>query len=119
MKKVLVLMIISFFGFLGANAQTELPKAEKVEVTIKNNNLNISWISNYTGEINWMLEASADNENFKTIGWVLGAMPGENNNQFMFKQATSKIKTNYNYYRVVAVEKSGNGWAGSSVKISK
>ena len=112
-------MIISFFGYLGANAQTELPKAENVEVTAKNNNINISWVSNFQGDVNWKLEASIDNKNFNSIGWVLGAMPGENANEFQFKQAINKLRTNYKYYRVVAVEKSGTGWAGASVKISK
>ena len=119
MKKVLVIIMISFFGFLSANAQTDLPKAENIEVTAKNNNIYISWVSNYTGDVNWKLEASADNEHFTSIGWVLGAMPGDNPNEFMFKQASNKLKNNLKYYRVVAVEKSGNGWAGESVKISK
>ena len=119
MKKFLVLMMISCIGYLGANAQTELPKAENVEVTAKNNTILISWVSDYTGDVNWKLEASMDNKNFSSIGWVLGAMPGENANAFQFKQSISKLKSNYNYYRVVAVEKSGNGWAGASVKIAK
>lgn len=119
MNKVLVLMMISFFSFLGANAQTDLPKAENLEVSIKNNNINISWLSDYAGEVNWKLEASMDNKSFSAIGWVFGAMPGKNSNEFQFKQAITKLKSNYNYYRVVAVEKSGNGWAGESVKIAK
>lgn len=111
--------MISFFGFLSANAQTELPKAENIEVATVNNNICISWSSNYSGEVNWKVEASVDNENFSSIGWVLGAMPGENANEYKFKQANNKLKNNYKYYRVVAVEESGNGWASTSVKIGK
>ena len=64
MKKVLVIIMISVFGFFGANAQTKLPKADNVEVSTKNSNIYISWVSNYSEDVNWKLEASADNKNF-------------------------------------------------------
>ena len=118
MKKFLVIVIITFFGFFSATAQTEIPSAKNVEVAVINNNLTISWESNNTQHVNWKLEASIDNENFKAIGWVLGAMPGKAN-AFAFKQATNKLTNKFKYYRVVAVEHTGNGWAGTSVQITK
>ncbi len=118
MKKFLVIVIISLFGFFSAKAQTEIPTAENVAVAVNNNNLIISWESNNAPDVNWKLEASMDNENFKAIGWVLGAMPGKANT-FLFKQATNKLTNKFKYYRVVAVEHTGNGWAGTSVQITK
>ena len=118
MKKFLVIVIISFFGFFSATAQTEIPTAENVAVSINNNNLTISWVSNNAPDVNWKLEASMDNENFKAIGWVLGGMPGKAN-AFLFKQATNKLSNKFKYYRVVAVEQAGIGWAGTSVQITK
>lgn len=117
MKKFLVVMMVSFFGFLSANAQSEIPTAENLKVSVDNKNLTISWESN-SSDASWKLEASEDNENFKAIGLVWGAMPGKAN-AFLFKQASQKLSKQFKYYRAVAVTPTGDAWAGAAVQLSK
>ena len=108
---------------VSASAQQDSPTVEtsidKLVATVKSSNVQISWLSNKTESNYWEVQASADGQNFSTIGLVMGANPKGSKGEFCFKQQTNKLKTGLKYFRVVYIETPEQGVASSSIRLTK
>lgn len=119
MKKLIVFLFMATISITAVWAQQKPIEVQNLTMSELNKTVLVSWSSTATAHQNsWKVEASTDNKHFETIGLVLGAMPATENH-YQFKLNRKKMKASYSFFRVVAVEASGIGWASPSVQNTK
>jgi len=114
------------FAFMSVNATSQTINLVKDTVSIVDlkvsqtgNNLQITWSSNIKDDNSyWEVQASADGKEFKAIGIVFGSDP-KSVGQYAFKQAASRIKPGYHYYRVARLEQNNSALASDAIRFTK
>jgi hypothetical protein len=114
------------FAFMSVNATSQTIDLVKDAVSIGDlkvsqtgNNLQITWSSNIKDDNSyWEVQASADGKEFKAIGIVFGSDP-KSVGQYAFKQAASRIKPGYHYYRVARLEQNNSALASDAIRFTK
>ena len=122
--KHLIYLVAFTFICVNATSQTfdlskDAAKIFDLKVIKIGNNLEITWSSNIKEDDNyWEVQASADGKEFKAIGIVFGSDP-KSVGQYAFKQAASRIKPGYHYYRVARLEQNNSALASDAIRFTK
>lgn len=121
MKQFIFLMafaILSFSSSAQQNADEQRNQVESLVATLSASSLHITWSSNKKESVDWEVQGSIDGNAYSAIGLVLGADPS-NPGGYRFKQQTEKMKPGLKFFRVVRIDKEGQGLASEPIQLTK
>lgn len=111
LKKTIVLLMISAFGFNNAGAQDQQSvtsvkiKITNFKVYEKNDQLIIDWATDGTVTANyWQVQSSTDGNRFKTIALVFGPDPRLQGDRYQYKGKIRNADGTELIYRVCPVD---------------